>query len=401
MFEVWIINSIYIMKIAIFCDSFPPEINGVANFVKFSAESLAEKGHEVQVFTVSKLSEEKLNKGASKNLFVNTLPSLPALVYPDIRFTVPAALTLKRLKKFNPDVIHSHTPFALGWEAVMGAKVLKKPLVGTHHTFYDHYLKHIKIDFDSARKFTWKYTVSFYNFCDLVTTPSKSLAKEMFKNGLKGSISILPNFVNTEIFHPVSPKEKIKLKKIYKLDSNPTIVYMGRLSYEKSVDLAIKAFALVQKEFPKTNFLIIGDGPERENLEESSRKLKIKNKIKFTGFLRGEKLAEALQAGDLFLTASETETFCISALEAMATGLPVVAINKGGIGEIVKDGKNGFLSKTNAPEEVSKNLTKLLSNKNLLKEFKDNSRKFAFTYSKENVTAKLEKIYKKTVSKKI
>lgn len=387
------------MKIAIFCDSFPPEINGVANFAKFSALGLAEKGHEVQVFTVSKLSEEKLNKGLPNNLRINTMPSLPALVYPDIRFTVPAAMTIKRLKKFNPDIIHSHTPFALGWEAFMGARILHKPLVGTHHTFFDHYLKHLKIDFDSARRFTWKYTIGFYGFCDLVTTPSRSLAKEMVKNGLKSPIKILPNFVNTQTFYPKSLKEKKRIKDSYRLKEGPVIVYMGRLSYEKSVDQAIKAFDLAQKEIPKINFLIIGDGPERENLEKLSLKLGLKNKIKFTGFLRGRKLATAISVGDFFLTASETETFCISALEAMSSGLPVVAVNKGGIGEIVKNNQNGFLVKTNNPKDLSPKIIKLLKDRKKLALFSKKSQVFSLEYSKEKIIEKLERIYKKTISK--
>ncbi len=384
------------MKIAIFSDTFPPEINGVANFVKFSAQSLAKKGHEVQVFTVSKFSEKKLNKNYPKNLFVNTLPSLPALVYPDIRFTVPAVLTLSKLKKFNPDIIHSHTPFALGWEAVMDAKILKKPLVGTHHTFYDQYLKHLKVDFESTRKFTWKYTVSFYNFCNLVTTPSQSLAKEMAKNGLLKPAFVLPNFVDTKLFSPPSSKEKVEFKKFFKV-SGTTIVYMGRLSYEKSVDRAIKSFALAQKVIPDISLLIIGDGPKKNSLEDLVNQLEIQNKVVFTGFQRGESLVNALRAGDIYFTASETETFCISALEAMAVGLPVVAVDKGGLGEIVQDKKNGLLASENGINQMAQNLLTFLRNQKMLTEYGERSREYSLEYSKEKVTKKLEEIYEKAI----
>jgi hypothetical protein len=118
----------------------------VANFVWQSAKSLADLGHAVAVFSVFKKSRAG-KKNTAGNPAVVPLFSVPALVYTDERLALSFGASLKKLKKFNPDIIHTHTPFSAGWEAVALAKFLKIPLVGTHHTFYDHYLKHAKIDY--------------------------------------------------------------------------------------------------------------------------------------------------------------------------------------------------------------------------------------------------------------
>jgi len=386
------------MKIAIFSDTFPPEINGVASFVHHSAKSLAERGHEVQVFTVSKIPKKRLNEKIGKYYFkVNTIPSISARVYPDIRIGIPAGTMLPRLIKFYPDIIHTHTPFTMGWEAVLGAKILRVPLMGTHHTFYDHYLKHLKIDFAIVRRFSWKYTIRFYNFCNLVTAPSRSLVKEMTGHKIKTHIEVLPNFVDTFIFKPANEIEKRKYKKDFRI-IGPSIVYMGRLSYEKSIDQVIRAFKLITKDSPCAKLMIVGDGPDRNKLVNLAKKLKINNKIIFTGFLRGKKLVKALQTNDLFVTASKTESFCIAALEAMAVGLPIVAVREKGCCEVIQDKQNGFLAEPDNVKDVAKKIIEIINNEKLMKQFSNASRSLALKYSKKNVTVKLERIYKKLIN---
>lgn len=383
-----------LVRIAIFSDTFPPEINGVANFAYLSANALADRGHEVKVFTASRISQKKLNEKIGKKFKIFTELSVHSPIYSDTRVPLPTGIAFPHLLKFRPDIIHAHTPFTLGWEAVTVAKIMRIPLIGTHHTFYDYYLKHAKIDFKITRRAIWKYTVSFYNFCDLVTAPSQSLSREMKNHGLKKPVVVLPNFVNTYLFKPANEFEKNKLKKQYKINSK-SIVYMGRLSYEKSIDQVIGAFKLTLSSMPNLKLMIIGDGPERENLEKLVSKLDIKKKVIFTGFLRGESLAKALQANDIFATASKTETFCISALEAMSVGLPIIAVREKGVSEIVKDNQNGFLIETGKTTDMAKKIVDLVKDKKMLGKFSKASRLIAKKYSKENVTPRLEKIYQK------
>lgn len=387
------------MKIAIFSDTF--QVNGVTSIVYESAKGLTELGHEVCIFAIGKNLKKTSNANTSANLTLIPLPSLPAgWIYPKERLYVPLGFSYQKLKKFAPDIIHTHMPFTLGWEAIILARLLKIPVIGTHHTFYDHYLKHVKIDYNWGRKFSWKYTIGFYNFCDLVLSPSESLAKVMTDQKLKKPIMVLENFIDTQTFSPIENKEQQKiLKKKFGLQGE-SLVYMGRLSYEKSVDQIIKAFALVLKNSPLAQLLIVGDGPEKENLVRLSHQLGLSKNIIFTGFLRGEKLVEALQANDIFVTASLSESFSLTIVEAMSCGLPIVAVREKGPAEIVKNNTNGFFAQPNNPQELAEKITELLNSPEKLESFGLASRKLAMNYSKKSIIAKLEALYKDIINKK-
>lgn len=388
------------MKVAIFSDTFPPQINGVANVVYQSAKNLTALGHSVWVFTVCQKSQSK-SFWAEEKINVTILPSIPAGAYRGERLSLPVGKAFRRLKEFQPDVIDIHTPFGVGWEAVWAARKLKKPLVGTHHTFYDHYLKHIKADFNWVKKFSWKYTAMFYNFCDLVLSPSHSLAQTLTQKGLKKPIEVLQNSIETDFFVPAPDKKtKDNLKKEFGIKGK-SIVYMGRVSYEKSIDQVLKAFALLAKKEPSLTLMIVGDGPEKKKLEKLAAKLGIENKVIFTGLLRGENLVHALQASDIFVTASKSENMPLSVLEAMSCGLPVVAAGEKGLIEIIKDGVNGFLVTADNPSGLAKKILQLLNDESLLKEFSQASRTQAMNYSKETVTKLLERFYKQVCQTKI
>lgn len=385
------------MKIAIFSDTFSPEINGVANVAFQSAQNLAEAGHEVLVCVPH--GHSKTRRHLDKKFKILSLPSLPLLLYPGLKMAIPTGLALFRLfkNKFRPDIIHSHTLFGIGLEAVACAKILKIPLVGTHHTFYDHYLKHVKLDYSWAKKFSWWVTAVYYNFCDLVISPSHSLGQELNTHGLKKSIEYLPNSVNELFSQPIpSPKEKQKLKEDLRLGKK-SLIYMGRISYEKNIHRVLQAFAIFLKEEPEATLMLAGDGPERKNLEKLALELKIKEKMIFAGFLNGQKLVQALQANDIFVTASKSENMPLSVLEAMAVGLPIVAVVEKGLSEIIKDGVNGFLVPTDQPELIAKKLTELARQPKLLKKFSQASQEETAKYSKEIITQKLINVYAKVI----
>jgi glycosyltransferase involved in cell wall biosynthesis len=385
------------MKIAIFSDTF--QINGVTTIVHQSARRLAELGHKVCIFAIGKNLEKISNANPHGNLTFISLPSLPATwVYPNERFYIPLGFSYAHIKEFAPDIIHTHLPLTVGWEAIFLAKFLKIPIIGTHHTFYDHYLKHVKMDFGWGKKLTWKYTISYYNRCDLVLSPSKSLADAMTEQGLKKPIEVLKNFIDTEVFCPANEQKKQSLKAKFGL-KDKSIIYMGRLSYEKSVDQVFKAFSLVTKNNPSIRLMVVGDGPEKEKLIKLSHKLGISEKVIFTGFLRDEELTEALQANDIFISASLTESFSLTIVEAMACGLPVIAAKEKGPTEIIEDGVNGFLIPPGDPKMLAQKISELLASPKKLAEFGAASRQLAMSYSKESIIDKLEAFYKKLINK--
>jgi len=389
------------MKIAIFSDTFFPSVNGVATVVHQSAKNLAQSGHEVRIFTVCPRSNIEAF-WTDEKISVISWPSIPAGVYKGERFTLPVGLAFRHLKEFHPDIIHTHTPFSIGWEAIWAARKLKIPLVGTHHTFYDHYLKHIKADFEWAKKLSWRYTTFFYNFCDLVLSPSQSLADTLIAKGLKKPFYVLRNPIETDLFIPCqNEKTKADFKKELGLKGK-SLVFTGRVSYEKSIDQVLKAFSLAIKKNADIQLMIVGDGPEKNNLEKLAANLDIKEKVIFTGILeRGTSLIRALQANEVFITASKTENMPMTVIEAMAVGLPMIAVPEKGLAEIIKHDINGFLTPADRPAEMAEKILELMNNINLLKKFSEGSRALAMEFSKENITCQLLKAYEKIIKSKL
>ena len=378
-------------NIAIFSDAFPPQVDGVANMAFRSAQGLAGRGHHVHVFTVGRKHDS--NPGATEKFRVTAMPAVASGVYQGYRMALPSASWFPALREFKPDLIHSHTPLGVGWLAVLAARSLKVPLIATHHTFYDHYLKHMKLDYPPVRRLSWRYTVAYFNRCNLVVSPSRSLAHAMIEKGLKRPISILENFVDTGIFRPAADGLGCSSAKATLGIRGLSLTYMGRLSYEKNIEDALAAFSEALARRSDMTFVVIGDGPERKKLEHMAQTLRIADHVLFTGLLEGQSLVHALQANDAFITASRSENMPLSVLEAMAVGLPVIAVKEKGLGEIVEDGVNGRFAKTGDIADMSQKIVALLSDEAMRRKFGTASRKLALHYSRDRVMPKLEEIY--------
>jgi glycosyltransferase involved in cell wall biosynthesis len=384
------------MKIAIFSDTFPPQTNGVANVAHKSAIELAGLGHEVYVLTISSGIRKESHRIESEGYTVIRLPALPAFAYKGHRFALPLGMAIGQIRKIRPDIIHTHTPFSIGIEAVLASKLFHIPIIGTHHTFYDHYLQHIKLDYAWAKKFSWKITVGYYNRCNLILSPSQALADSLINNGLNKPVIIHPNFIDTDIFLPASSVQKKLLKKLYGIGPK-AFVYMGRVSYEKNIQHIISAFFQAQKKDNQLQLYIIGDGPERIKLESFVQELGMDDKIFFVGAKYGNELVRYLQACDIFITASKSENMPLSILEAMATGLPVIGVNSLGVPEIVKNNVNGIITEPDSIQEMTDSILKLADNPKLIENFSQNSRKLSLGYSKNILAKSLADIYEKLI----
>lgn len=388
------------MKIAIFSDTFPPQTNGVSHAAYLMAKNLARAGHQVMVFVAAKELKDRPDIITDK-FQVCYLPSLPAPAYKGERMVLAPGFSLRRLKEFKPDIIHSHTPFGVGWEAVLAAKLFKIPLVGTHHTFYDHYLKHIKLDYGWAKKLSWKITIFYYNFCDLVLSPSQALADALASQGLKRPIIVLRNTIDTNLFKPAAGRQDKEISKNALGVKGDSICYIGRVSYEKSIDQVVRAFYHMLKQKPDLTLMVAGGGPEKDNLEKLAKKLGIEKQIIFTGFYKyDDSVVKILQANEIFLTASKSENMPLTVIEAMATGLPLVMVKENGLAELIKENRNGFFCRTDDPQDMAAKTLALLADRKRLAVFGANSRDLAMDYSEEKITAQLENYYKKLIKEK-
>lgn len=387
------------MKIAIFSDTFPPQTNGVSHAAYLMAKNLADAGHEVMVFVAAKKLQSRPDIPTDK-FRVCRLPSLPAPVYKGERMAFAPGFGLRRLKEFGPDIIHAHTPFGVGWEAVLAAKLFKIPLVGTHHTFYDHYLKHIKLDYDWAKKLSWNLTVFYYNFCDLILSPSRALADTLVSKGLSRPIAVLRNTIDTEMFKPAADRqEKAEAKNALGIKGD-SVCYIGRVSYEKSIDQVVRAFRHMLKRKPDLTLVVAGGGPEKNNLEKLAKKLGVEKQVVFTGFYNyNEGIVKILRANEIFLSASKSENMPLTVIEAMATGLPLVMVKENGLAELIKENINGSFCRTDDPEDMAAKTLALLADRQRLTELGANSRRLAEEYSGKKITAQLENHYKILITK--
>lgn len=388
------------MRIAFFTDTFLPQVNGVATALANQATELGTRGHNILIFT-PKLSGIKRKKFTAKNVQVVHLPTVPGLLYPEFKlgvFGLPKII--KYLVKFNPDVIHLHTPLTVGIDAVMAAKLFNKPLVGTVHIYFtdSDYISWLNgwLKYKVAIKLVEKAAQRLPNFifsqCDLILAPSKLLISELKKAGFKKPVSYLPNGVTLQQPNLLSKEDKNNLKEKYGLKEK-VVLHCGRLSHEKNVDLLIKSFQLLTKNHPNVSLLIIGDGPAKDSLIKLTKKLKLEKQVVFTGFIDHQKLISSglLEVGDVFATASTMETNPMVVLEAMMFGLPIVGVEQAGLIELVSE--NGLLAKAGDIKEISEYIEKILFNEVLASQMREKSLELIKPYSIDKVAQKLLNFY--------
>lgn len=388
------------MRIAIFTDTFLPQVNGVVRSIVTTANVLARHGHSIAIFTVSaeKISKKIKAKDLDERIQVYPFSSFALPTYKELQVRIPTFVpSLFEVYRFNPDLIHSHTTFGIGWEAVMSANFLNIPLIGTHHGFLAEFLKHVKLDYRIMKPLARRYLSFYYNRCDAVISPSEALVKELMQYKLRRPVHVLSNPVDLKYFSVNKTKESLRKRFHF---SKPTIIHFGRLSYEKSTDLVLKAFAQVLSGGIDGRLIIIGDGPERGKLEALRRKLNIEKSVEFTGILRDSDLTERIAAGDFFVSASTIETQGLVFLEAMALGLPVIGVNAGGVPEYVENGKTGFIVEPGNVKAITEAMKKFIDNPELRASFGQNAKESVKKYDADAIVDKIEGIYKALLAKK-
>lgn len=386
----------FCVRIAYFTDTFLPQVNGVASALANQAQALGEKGHQVLIFT-PKLDNIKRAKFKAKNVQIIPLPAVSTLVYTEFKlgvFGLPRVI--KHLTRFNPDILHLHTPLTIGMDAVIASKLFKKPLVGTVHiNFTDsEWLRLLKYQLavKMVDKISQRYLNFLFNQCDLILTPSKMLTNELNGNGLKKPIKYLPNGIICRQLKVLPTKTKNDIKKKYGL-LDKVVFHFGRLSYEKNVDVLIKSFHLIAKKHPDVSLLIVGDGPATKQLKKLVKKLGIDSRIVFTGFIDHQSLMNSnlLAAADLFATASTMENHPMVVLEAMMFGLPIVGVKQAGLIELVSS--NGYLVKAGDTKQLAEAIEKILLDQKLADKMQQESIRMIKQYSIEKTTDKLISIY--------
>lgn len=390
------------MHIAFYSDTFVPQINGVARVVKELADELSSRGHMVTVCApagpdnlVTKPRRIKRRMGTYP---VIKFSSAHLPTYKEQRVVLPSVVkSLWWIKQSRPDVIHVHTPFGMGWEAAAVSKMTGIPLIGTLHTFYMDYLKHVHLGGRMIKPLTSRFEPTFFNRCLLITSPSDSLAKELKARGVYRPLVRLINPVKIDNFFVTKRLRHQARQELLGPGTTrqavANLVYVGRVSYEKNLAALIDIVAPILRHDKKVRFFVVGGGPVLSSLEAKVNRLNLTGQIKFAGIQRGEQLKKYLAAGDIFITASLTENQPISIIEAMAAGLPVVAYGARGIPEVVKDRQTGLLAEPGSAEHFRTLLTNLILDSRQKQVLADNALIAARQYQRDRVTDHLLDLY--------
>lgn len=320
------------LRIAVVTETYPPEVNGVAMTLGRMVEGLIARGHRVQLIR----PRQEAERAASGVNGVDTLLTRGWKIprYNGLHFGLPArGALLAQWRRARPDLVHVATEGPLGWSAVSAARTLGLPVTSDFHTHFDHYSRHYGISW--LRKPVAAYLRRFHNRTARTFVPTEAMAQALAAQGYDG-LRVVARGVDTAQFQP--QKRDQGLRQSWGADgASPVLLCVSRLAPEKNLLLVSRAFRAALAAHPRARCVFVGDGPMRARLEREFPE------AIFAGMRRDEDLARHYASADIFLFASLTETFGNVTLEAMASGLCVVAFDQAAAAEAIRGGEHGLL----------------------------------------------------------
>jgi len=377
------------MKIGLFTECYEPIINGVVHSIENTKRGLESLGHEVFIFSPNYRAK---NVCEAKVLHCSSMPLPGKLGY---HYILPFSEENKKIAS-KIDIFHTHHPFTMGKYASELAKIYNKPLLFTHHTQYDQYTHYVPLFQKKTKKFLYGFLKNFCDKCDLIIAPSLGI-KKIIKNEYKTKteVEVVENSIDIKNFRKEidtsTPKILLQLKPNYKI-----ILYTGRVAKEKNIEFIIKAFKLAAVKYPESYFLIVGGGPALEKLQRLSVKLGLLGQVIFTGMVPYTQIKRFYNFADFFITASKTEVHPLVLLEAMAAGLPIIAVDAIGTSDIVQPGHTGYIVRDDI-NEFSEKILYLLKNPTRLAIMSKNAAKEINFYSIPNMAKKMLGAYQKAI----
>ena len=380
------------MHIAYFTNFYLPVVNGVVRSVQSFREALTALGHNVFIFAQEDNYEDS-------EPFIFRYPSLHLPLTGDIPAAIPVSSFVDQLiPKLKLDVIHTHHPFLLGQTAAAKARDNNLPLVFTFHTQYQEYTHYIPFPQEQVQEFlkntvmTWMR--EFMRKCQHIVIPSESMRSILVNDyGLVDRFTVIPTGIDTT---PYKKANGSALRSQWNWGDDKIIISAGRLAEEKNWVTLLEAFAIAQKTQPNIRLVLLGDGPQVEALRRLAAELEIVERVTFVGKVPFEEIPNYLKAADLFAFASITETQGLVTLEAMAAGLPIVAVDASGTRDILEHGKQGFLTQ-NDPNDLANGIVKLVENSSLMGKFKSAALRTSRTYDNHRLARKMLKVYEQAI----
>jgi glycosyltransferase involved in cell wall biosynthesis len=319
------------LRIALVTETYPPEINGVAMTIGQIVDALQKRDHQVQLIRPRQGNEPQ--PAGNDNLEQVLRPGIPIPNYSGLNLGLPAKRLLSKLWALQrPDVVHIATEGPLGWSALSAANKLRIPVLAGFHTNFHSYSRHY--GFSWLKKPIYTYLRKFHNQARLTVVPTLKLRNELIQAGYR-NVEVLARGVNQHLFSP--ERRDMDMRRSWGVaETGFAVVYVGRIAPEKNLGLLVRAFEAIERIRPDARLILVGDGPELMQLRSSHPH------FVFCGPRSGEDLARHYASADSFLFPSTTETFGNVLIEAMASGLPVLAYDYAAAAEFVRHGENGL-----------------------------------------------------------
>ncbi len=334
------------MNILMMTNTFTPHVGGVARSIEAFTAEYRKRGHRVLVVA------PEFENMPENEVDVIRIPAIQNFNGSDfsVVLSTPGYLT-EAIKEFEPDIVHSHHPYLIGGTALRLAIPHKLPLVFTHHTMYEQYTHYVPGDSEALKRFVIQLSTRYANLCSQVFAPSESVASVLRRRGVVARIDVVPTGVHLEKFARGSGAG---FRAAMDIPENAFVVgHVGRLAPEKNLEFLAKAIAGFLKTENRAHFLAVGRGPSENAIREIFSREGMADRVHTPGVLKHPLLASGYHAMDVFAFASKSETQGMVLTEAMAAGVPVVALDAPGAREVVVDHRNGRLLHSETIEEFS------------------------------------------------
>ncbi|HJQ48876.1 MAG TPA: glycosyltransferase [Amycolatopsis sp.] len=377
------------MRVLISTDTYPPDLSGSSIFTHRLATGLANRGHDVHVVCAS-------DSGPRKDLFedgvlVHRLASMPLLIHPTVRFVPPVGVPrlLRRLvADVKPDVLHTQDHFTIGRAAMAAARQRGIPVVATNHFMPDNLLPYVPRRLHALIvRIAWSDFRRIYRHADHLTTPTRTAADLVARWGFGRDVEAVSCGVDFGRFHPCD-RPKAMARKEFDLPDEPTIAFVGRLDAEKHLDEVIRALPRL-----RARFVLAGRGVRRAELETLAERTGVRDRVHFLGFVPDEQLPLVYAAADVFVMPGRAELQSIATLEAMASGLPIVAADAVALPHLVLPGENGFLFPPGDVAQLTDALGRILGSDEERQRMGAASHTMATRHDATRTVARFEEIY--------
>ncbi len=351
------------MKIAMFTDSYLPTRDGVVTSLLLTKRELERMGHTVYVFA------PKPDRGEREEPGVFYFKSIGFHQYSGYRIPIFPTNKCEILTKLDVDIIHTHGLLFQAVRSMLAGHALKKPVVMTFHTMVTEAAKFYNItplpDW-VVQLGMWSYLRIVLHRAEVMIAPTLAIKNEIkrYAPHIK-RFEVIPTGVDLDRFNPLIDGSAVRQR--YGLEGKRVILHLGRIAWEKNIDLVIRGFARLGQQEPEARLLLVGEGPAKEHVQKLAKELRVENKVTFTGFVPDQELPQFYAACDVLTLASKFETQGLVILEAMALGKPVSGIRYRAVAELIREGENGELFEE-TPESWSKATLRLLHQPEMYRE---------------------------------